>query len=137
MWWWSVDLQTDNEQLDKARRAVVEAVADFMHDMDRNDLTASRVRDMTGRVFIATKDLFALEDTMLATRGAAGQDHANRHASLLAAFISLCKKTVPTIRTPAQANQTCIEIYQLLTTSLAEHLKSEVREYRRNPKRAA
>jgi hypothetical protein len=128
MFRWTMSLETGIEPIDRCRRHLIEAMADFFRIMDDPFLNQKMVAEQTGAIYAAMKRSFAAEDPVLSQRSDAA--HIDRHAALLLAYVDLCRKVVPKIRNPKQAQQTCLEIYRVVEGGLHRHLKDEVLPYR-------
>lgn len=141
MFLWNMSLETGIDEVDRVRRRVMEAMADFFQVMDDPSLDKTMLAARTGAIYNAMKAAFAVENQVLDAHGAPDRErHRANHAALAAAFVDLCRKLVPKIKSPRQAQQCCLEIYQLVDESLYHHLTKEVTAYRalaREPVRKA
>ncbi|SEH41000.1 hypothetical protein SAMN04244559_02175 [Magnetospirillum fulvum] len=129
MFRWNMSLETGIEAIDRGRRALIEAMADFFRALDDPFLDRRMVAERTGAIFIAMKAAFAAEDEFLNGRDG-GEAHQAKHGTLILAYVDLCKKMVPKIGTAKQAQQTCLEIYRIIDGGLYHHLKDEVLPYK-------
>jgi len=131
MFLWNMSLETGNDEVDLGRKRMLGAMADFFQSMDDPGLNQHMLAARTGAIFNAMKAAFAAEDAFLkAQDGEAGEKHQMTHAALSAAFIELCRKLIPKIRTHKQAQQCCLEIYQMVDETLFHHITKEVAVYR-------
>ncbi len=131
MFLWSMSLETGIEEVDLGRKRLLGAMADFFQNMDSPNLNQHILAGHTGAIFNAMKAAFAAEDAFLqANAGEAGEKHQINHAALTAAFVDLCRKLIPKIKNHKQAQQCCLEIYQLVDDALFHHITKEVTSYR-------
>ncbi len=131
MFLWNMSLETGIESVDQGRKRVLGAMADFFQGMDDPTLTQQVLAARTGAIFTAMKAAFAAEDALLQTHGGeAAERHQVNHAALSAAFVDLCRKLIPKIKNHKQAQQCCLEIYQLVDDALYHHITKEVEGYR-------
>lgn len=131
MFLWNMSLETGIDEVDRVRRRVMEAMADFFQVMDDPALDKTILAARTGAIYNAMKTAFAVENQVLDAQNAPDRErHQANHAALAAAFVDLCRKLVPKIKSPRQAHQCCLEIYQLVDESLFHHLTKEVTAYR-------
>jgi hemerythrin-like metal-binding protein len=131
MFLWNMSLETGIENIDQGRKRMLGAMADFFQGMDDPALTQHVLAARTGAIFNAMKAAFATEDAFLQTQGGeSAERHQANHAALSAAFIDLCRKLVPKIKNQKQAQQCCLEIYQLVDDALFHHITKEVESYR-------
>jgi len=130
MFRWNMSLETGIESVDHGRRSLLEAMADFFRILDDPLLDHTMVAERTAMIFMAMKAAFAAEDAFFAANGIAAESHQATHGALILAYVDLCKKVVPRIRTLKQAQQTCLEIYRIIDGSLYSHIKDEVQDYK-------
>ncbi len=131
MFLWNMSLETGIAEVDLGRRRMLGAMADFFQGMDDPGLNQHMLAAHTGAIFNAMKAAFAAEDAFLKTHdGEAAEKHRMTHAALSAAFIDLCRKLIPKIKNHRQAQQCCLEIYQLVDDALFHHVTKEVAGYR-------
>jgi len=129
MFRWNMSLETGIEAVDCGRRAVIEAMADFFRCLDDPYLDRRTVAERTGAIFVALKKAFTAEDAYL-SGCEGGETHQSTHGTLILAYVDLCKKMVPKIKSAKQAQQTCLEIYRIIDGGLYHHLKEEVLFYK-------
>lgn len=131
MFLWNMSLETGIPEVDQGRKRLMGAMADFFQIMDDPGLGQHLLAERTGAIFKAMKTAFAAEDAFLAARGGeAAEKHQASHLAMTAAFVDLCRKLVPKIKNHKQAQQSCLEIYQLVDDVLFHHLGKEVAFYR-------
>ncbi|KIM00644.1 hypothetical protein CCC_03246 [Paramagnetospirillum magnetotacticum MS-1] len=131
MFLWNMSMETGIETVDQGRKRVLAAMADFFQGMDDPALNQQILAARTGAIFNAMKTAFAAENAYLAEREAPDQEkHQANHAALSAAFIDLCRKLIPKIKNHKQAQQVCLEIYQLVDDAIFHHITKEVGNYR-------
>ena len=137
MFLWNMSLETGIEEVDLGRKRLLGAMADFFQGMDNPALNQHILAGHTGAIFNAMKAAFAAEDTFLQAHGGeAGEKHQANHAALQAAFVDLCRSLIPKIKNQKQAQQCCLEIYQLVDDALFHHITKEVATYRSLPRPA-
>lgn len=129
MFRWNMSLETGIGAIDSGRRMLIEAMADFFRCLDDPYLDRRTVAERTGAIFVAMKKAFAAEDAFLAGRDGS-ETHQSTHGTLILAYVDLCKKMVPKIKSAKQAQQTCLEIYRIIDGGLYHHLKDEVLFYK-------
>lgn len=131
MFLWNMSLETGIDEIDKGRKRLLGAMADFFQGMDDPALGQPALAARTGAIFNAMKAAFAAEDAYLQEHDAADcERHQASHAALTTAFVDLCRKLVPKIRNQKQARQCCLEIYQLVDDAIFHHITKEVAPYR-------
>lgn len=130
MFLWNMSLETGIETIDGHRRRLIEAMANFFLILDDAALSQRLVAERTGAIYTAMKATFAAEDEVLNSHGEAGEMHMATHATLLAAYIELCRKVVPKIKNVKQARQICLEIFTTIEKGLYIHIKDEALGYR-------
>ena len=130
MFRWNMSLETGIEPVDLARRNLLEAMAEFFRILDDPLLDQAMIAERTGLIFLGMKAAFAAEDAFFTAQGLAAESHRATHSALLLAYVDLCKKVVPRIRTLKQAQQICLEIYRIIDGSLYDHLKNETLDYK-------
>lgn len=131
MFLWNMALETGIPEVDQGRKRLLGAMADFFQGMDDPALNQYILAGHTGAIFSAMKAAFAAEDAFLQTVGGeAAERHSASHSGLMAAFVDLCRKLIPKIKTHKQAQQCCLEIYQMVDEVLFHHVTKEVALYR-------
>ncbi|ARJ64290.1 hypothetical protein WV31_00535 [Magnetospirillum sp. ME-1] len=131
MFLWNMSLETGIPDVDHGRKRLLGAMADFFQGMDDPALNQHILAGHTGAIFNAMKAAFAAEDAVLQSHGTEGcERHQTNHAALTAAFVDLCRKLIPKIKTHKQAQQCCLEIYQMVDEVLFHHVTKEVAFYR-------
>ena len=130
MFLWNMSLETGIEDVDHGRRVLLEAMADFFQIVDAPGLNQKLVAERTGAIYTTMKAAFAAEDAVLAPQGESGDRHKAVHAAFLLAYVELCRKLVPKIRSLKQAQQACLEIYRTIDTGPYLHIKDEVLAYK-------
>lgn len=131
MFLWNMSLETGIEAVDQGRKRMLGAMADFFQGMDDPGLGQQMLAARTGAIFNAMKAAFAAEDAYLTEHNAPDLErHQANHAALSAAFVELCRKLIPKIKTHKQAQQCCLEIYQLVDDAIFHHITKEVNGYR-------
>jgi hemerythrin len=131
MFLWNMSLETGIDDVDRGRKRMLGAMADFFQGMDDPALGQQMLASRTGAIFNAMKAAFAAEDAFLQAREAPDlEKHQASHAALSAAFVDLCRKLIPKIKTHRQAQQCCLEIYQLVDDAIFHHVTKEVNTYR-------
>jgi hemerythrin-like metal-binding protein len=131
MFLWNMSLETGIPEVDQGRKRLLGAMADFFQGMDNPTLNQHILAGHTGAIFNAMKAAFAAEDAFLQSHDAEGcERHQANHAALTAAFVDLCRKLIPKIKNHKQAQQCCLEIYQMVDEVLFHHITKEVAFYR-------
>lgn len=131
MFLWNMSLETGIPEVDQGRKRLLGAMADFFQGMDDPALNQYILAGHTGAIFNAMKAAFAAEDAFLQTVGGeAAERHTTSHSGLMAAFVDLCRKLIPKIKSHKQAQQCCLEIYQMVDEVLFHHVTKEVALYR-------
>lgn len=137
MFRWNMSMETGNDGIDHARRALLEAMADFFQILDARDLNQHLVAERTGQIFNAMKTAFTTENEVLKAHPSEASDHhIASHAAYQLAYVDLCRKVVPKIKTQKQAQQICLEIYRMIDDGIFQHLKAEALDYRHLTKKA-
>lgn len=131
MFLWNMSLETGIPEVDRGRKHLLDAMADFFQGMDDSALGQHILATRTGAIFNAMKAAFAAEDAFLREHeGEEAEKHQASHAAISGAFVDLCRKLVPRIKNQKQARQSCLEIYQLVDEVLFHHMGKEVAFYR-------
>ena len=130
MFRWNMSLETGIADIDRGRRILLEAMADFFQILDMPSLSQRLVAERTGAIYTAMKAAFASEDAVLNNHGESGVTHQATHATFLRSYVDLCKKLVPKIKNLKQAQQACLEIYRLIDTGVYQHLTGESVTYK-------
>lgn len=131
MFLWNMSLETGIPEVDQGRKRLLGAMADFFQGMDSPTLNQHILSGHTGAIFTAMKAAFAAEDAYLQAHGGeGGERHQSSHAALTAAFVDLCRKLIPKIKNHKQAQQCCLEIYQMVDEVLFHHITKDVAFYR-------
>jgi len=131
MFLWNMSLETGIEEVDRGRKRLLGAMADFFQGMDDPALNNHILAGHTGAIFNAMKAAFAAEDAVLKAYDCEScEKHQATHAALTAAFVDLCRKLIPKIKNHKQAQQCALEIYQLVDETLFHHITKDVASYR-------
>lgn len=131
MFLWNMSLETGIPEVDQGRKRLLGAMADFFQGMDDPALNQYILAGHTGAIFTAMKTAFAAEDAFLQSQGGENcERHQANHAALTSAFVDLCRKLIPKIKNHKQAQQCCLEIYQMVDEVLFHHITKEVAFYR-------
>lgn len=91
MWRWNIELQTGIASLDSARRRTIEAIGDFMRDMDGPQTSEDVVRGLIRVTYKAMTAMFAVEGELLKDAGEGG-GHAETHDAMAARYAELCRR---------------------------------------------